>query len=89
MKSGERLHVKCVSDLADIRRLDTSALALTEGHIQGKLNGQASHRSSGQGLNLGHSFNQSRFGAVSLQGYLQLYNNNGQLGFIKWSRKCS
>lgn len=74
MKSGQRLHVKCMSDLADIRRLDTSALALTEGHIQGKLDGQTRHCSSGQGLNLGHSLNQSSFGAVSLQGHLQLCN---------------
>lgn len=63
-----------MSDLADIRRLDTSALALTEGHIQGKLDGQTSHRSGGQGFNLGYSLNQSSFGAVRLQGHLQVYN---------------
>lgn len=65
-----------MSDLADIRRLDASALALTEGHIHGKLDGQTGHRSSGQGLDLGHSLNQSSFGAVCLKRHLQLHNSN-------------
>lgn len=65
----------CVSDLADIRRFDASALALTEGNVQGKLDGQASHCSSGQGLDLGHSLNQSGFGAVCLQRHLRLHNS--------------
>jgi len=57
-------------DLADIGRFDTSAFALTEGNIEGKLDGQTGHCSSGQGLDFGHSPDQPSFGAVSLQGHL-------------------
>lgn len=63
--------VKCASDLADIGRFDTSALALTEGHIQRKLDGKTCHGSSGQGLDLGHGLDQPCFGAVSLERHLQ------------------
>lgn len=63
---------KCVCDLADVRRFHASALILTEGHVQGKLDGQTSHCSSRQGLDLGHSLNQSGFGSVCLQRHLQL-----------------
>lgn len=80
MKCGVRLKVKRVSDLADVRRFDTSALALTEGHIQGELDGQTGHCSSGQGLDLGHSLNQSSFGAVSLKRHLQLHNSKVSQG---------
>lgn len=52
--------------LADVRRFDASTLTLAESHIQGKLNGQTSHGSSGQGLDFGYSLNQSGFGAVCL-----------------------
>lgn len=65
---------KCVYDLADIGRFDASALALAEGHVQGKLDGQTGHCSGGKGLNLRHSFNQTGFGAMRLQRHLQLHN---------------
>lgn len=65
---------KCVTGLADVGRFDTSALALTEGNVQGELDGQTSHRSSGQGLDLGHGFNQSGFSAVRLQRHLRWSN---------------
>lgn len=75
----------CVSDLADVRRFDTSALALTEGHIHGKLDGQTRHCSSGQGLDLGHRLNQSGFGAVCLQRHLRLHDS--EVGNIKYFDK--
>lgn len=62
-------------DLADVRRSDAGALGLAEGHVQGKLDGQAGHRPGGQGFDLGHSLNQAGFGAVRLQGHLQWQNS--------------
>lgn len=64
-----------MSDLADVRRFDASALGFTEGHVQGKLDRQTSHGSSGQGLNLGHGLNQSGFGLVCLQRHLKLHKS--------------
>lgn len=61
---------KSVTGLADVRRFDTSALALTEGNVQGELDGQTTHCSSGQGLDLGHGLNQTGFSAVRLQRHL-------------------
>jgi len=64
-----------MSDLADIRRFDAGALGLTEGHINGKLDGQTGHCSRGQRLDLGHSLNQAGFGAVRLQRHLKVHRS--------------
>lgn len=62
---------KRVSDPADVGRLGPSTLCLAESHVHGELDRQTGHRSSGQGLDFRHGFDQPGFGAVSLQGHLQ------------------
>lgn len=72
----KRLNSRCEcrqnpADLADIRRSDTGALRLAEGHVQGELYGEPGHCPRGQRLDFGHSLDQSGFSAVRLERHLK------------------